>query len=206
MVKSLSPPGPTSWLGKVGNAILKPFYLLVANLFLASNAKGPQQFQDSWWQGIPMDNRVDFDLLPMEFSEMWFPLDQAPEVARRLEKFFEANDTTVTGSFAIEIYPAPADPFWMSPGYQRESVRFDLIWFEKNSGNPATDFCPQFWELLKDMNYRQHWGKYVIDDPAYLRHLLPRWDDFLALRDRLDPNQVFVTDYWRKALAIAGKD
>jgi hypothetical protein len=179
---------------------------VVANLFLTSNVKGPQQFQDSWWQGIPMDNRVDIDLLPMMFSETWFPLDQAPEVVRRIERFFQANDTTVTGTFAVEIYPAPADPFWMSPGYQQDSVRFDLIWYVKNSGDPATDFCPQFWELLKDMKSRQHWGKYVIDDPVYLRSLLPRWDDFMALRDRLDPNQIFVTDYWRKVMAIVEKE
>jgi hypothetical protein len=52
------------------------------------------------------------------------------------------------------------------------------------------------------MNFRLHWGKYLIPDPAYLRDLTPRWDDFMALRGRLDPDQLFVTDYWRKHLAI----
>jgi D-arabinono-1,4-lactone oxidase len=202
-VKSLSPPGPSSGLGKFGNKLLKPFYLLVANSFLTNGVKGPQKFWDSWHGGIPMDNRVDFKLLPLEFSEMWFPLERATEVTNRIADFFADNDTTVTGSFAVEIYPAPADQVWMSPGYQQESVRFDLIWFGENDGDPATDFCPQFWELLKDLKFKQHWGKYVIPDPAYLRSLTPRWDDFMALRERLDPAQIFVTDYWREQLAIA---
>ncbi|MGD2048282.1 MAG: D-arabinono-1,4-lactone oxidase [Chloroflexota bacterium] len=152
-----------------------------------------------------MDNRIDFGLLPLEFSEMWFPLDQATEVTRKIRDFFAENDTTVTGTFAVEIYPALADLLWMSPGYKRDSVRFDLIWFEKNKGNPATDFCPQFWKLLKGLRFRLHWGKYLVDDPEYLRSLTPRWDDFMALRERLDPDQLFVTDYWRKYLAIKSK-
>lgn len=201
-IDSLNPPGPKGSLGRFGNKLLRPIYVLIANIFLASGAKGPQQFWESWWDGIPMDNRVDFELLPMQFSEMWFPLEQATEVTRRLREFFAQNDTTITGTFAVEIYPAPADQVWLSPGYQRDSVRFDLIWFEKNSGDPARDFCPQFWQLLKDLEFRQHWGKYVIDDPAYLRRLTPRWDDFMALRARLDPQQIFLTDYWRQTLAI----
>jgi D-arabinono-1,4-lactone oxidase len=204
-VKSLNPPGPSSWLGRLTNKILKPFYLLVANIFLTNGMKGPQKFWDSWWEGIPMDNRIDFGLLPLEFSEMWFPLDQATEVTRKIRDFFAENDTTVTGTFAVEIYPALADLLWMSPGYKRDSVRFDLIWFEKNKGNPATDFCPQFWKLLKGLRFRLHWGKYLVDDPEYLRSLTPRWDDFMALRERLDPDQLFVTDYWRKYLAIKSK-
>ena len=102
----------------------------------------------------------------ISFDE-WLPLDQAPEFDRSVEAFSEANDTTVTGSFAVEIYPAPANPFWISPGYQQDSVRFDLTWFVANRGNPATDFCPQFWELLIDMKFRQQWGKYIINGSGF---------------------------------------
>ena len=200
--RSLNPPGPSGLLGKVGNALLKPLYILVINVFMASGAKGPQKFWDSWWQGIPMDNQIDFKLLPIEFTEMWFPLEKTTEVTNRLREFFQNNDLLVTGTFAVEIYPAPADNFWLSPGFQQESMRIDLFWIEENKGDPATDFCPQYWELLKDLNFRLHWGKYIIDDPDYLKSQYPRWDEFMNLRARLDPNQVFVTNYWRKYLAI----
>ena len=40
-------------------------------------------------------------------------------------------------------------------------------------------------------------------DPVYLKRLYPRWDDFMALRARLDPKGVFVTKYWGDRLGIA---
>ena len=30
-------------------------------------------------------------------------------------------------------------------------------------------------------------------------------DDWLKLREKMDPNQVFVSDYWRKILEIPAK-
>jgi hypothetical protein len=51
--------------------------------------------------------------------------------------------------------------------------------------------------------YRFHWGKYLADDSAsYLKRLYPKWDDFMRLRAELDPDQVFVSAYWRKHLGI----
>ena len=61
---------------------------------------------------------------------------------------------------------------------------------------------PNFWELLKKYDYRLHWGKSLSGDVAYLKERYPRWDDFMQLREKMDPHQIFVTDYWRKHLGI----
>ena len=37
-------------------------------------------------------------------------------------------------------------------------------------------------------------------DAARLRHLYPRFDDFLAVRDRLDPGRVFTNPYLERVL------
>jgi hypothetical protein len=31
----------------------------------------------------------------------------------------------------------------------------------------------------------------------WFKALYPRWEDFLALRERRDPNNIFLTSYWR---------
>ena len=40
-------------------------------------------------------------------------------------------------------------------------------------------------------------------DAAALGVVAPaRWDDFLALRAERDPNNIFLTDYWRDRLGL----
>ena len=42
---------------------------------------------------------------------------------------------------------------------------------------------------------RPHWGKLHTRDAAYLRGVYPRFADFTALRDRLDPDRLFGNAY-----------
>ena len=47
---------------------------------------------------------------------------------------------------------------------------------------------------------RPHWGKMHTLDADRLRALYPRFDDFLAVRDRLDPARVFANPYLERVL------
>src|SRR5205814_6483192 len=97
-----------------------------------------------------------------------------------------------TGSFCCEIYSAKRSRFWMSPAHDRDVIRLNFFWFEKNKTNPDTDYYPQFWELLKDFNYRLHWGKHLSGDVNYIKDNYPKWDDFMKVREAMDPDQMFV--------------
>jgi D-arabinono-1,4-lactone oxidase/FAD binding domain len=202
MFSILNPPGPSTFLGRVTASILKPLFPMIVNLFLASGVKGPQRFQDYWGDGVPMDNRVDYRLVPVQFSELWIPVSRANEVMTRIRDHFRDHDITQVGTFTVEVYPTPKNIFWMSPGYHEDVVKYDMFWFPLNKGNPATDFYPQFWELLKDFDFRPHWGKFLPDNAPELRALYPRWNDFMQLREQMDPHQIFVTAYWRGHLGI----
>lgn len=175
---------------------------VVLNLSLE---EGEQTFWDTWWQGLPMDNDIDYTLLPTDFMEFWLPLHRTQELVTRLHAYFDDEGLDATGAYAFEIYAAKHSPFWMSPAYGDDMVRVDFLWFKENTGNPVTDYFPQFWDLLRDMGFRLHWGKYLLEDPAYLRAQYPQWDAFMKVRDEMDPHQVFVTDYWRRHLAIPAR-
>lgn len=180
-------------------------------------AKGPQKFRDVWFKGMPMDNGVDDDKLPMEFSELFFPVDRTGEVLRTLKKHF-AGGLRATGTMACEIYPAKRNPFWMHACHEQDRMRVDFLWFSRNDGRPDQIYYPQYWELLKEFNFRVHWGKHVpssttpwkglASDPkvdswtSYLRKQYPRWGDFLELRARMDPKGTFVTGYWKRRLGL----
>jgi D-arabinono-1,4-lactone oxidase len=86
------------------------------------------------------------------------------------------------------------------------ALRIDPYWFAANPGDPAETYWPQFWELLRDneIPFRLHWAKYQpASEPGsrgwvdYFKDRYPRWADFLRLREERDPNNIFLTDYWR---------
>lgn len=203
----------------------------VLSLFmqLDSTKKGmekgePQSFHDYAWQGLPMDNQASDELLPTEFTEAWIPIQHTQRAMDVLNRYFLEPATAQealerTGTYAWEIYGAKPTSFWMSPSHSDGSdewkdgvLRIDAFWFGNNPGNPAEVFYPQLWNLLREngIPFRLHWGKFqpivTKDDPqgwtAYFRSQLPKWDDFLKLRAELDPNNVFLNDYWRERFGL----
>lgn len=169
---------------------------------------GTIPFQDHWHSGLPMDNSVDDELLPTEFTELFIDLDKSAEVMQALREFY-AGDVGLerAGLYACEIYAAKQSRFWLSPSYGGDKIRVDIFWFRTDHGNPDVDFYPQYWELLKRFDYRYHWGKYTAPGEselghAYIRKQYPMLDRFLEIRRKMDPDQLFVTDYWRTRLGI----
>jgi D-arabinono-1,4-lactone oxidase len=184
---------------------------------------GPQHFQDYAWHGLPMDNQANDVLVPTEFTEAWLPVQHSARAMTLLKSWFEApvdphQALKRTGTYAWELYGAKATPLWLACSHTDGSdewkdgvLRIDLYWFANNPGNPAEVFYPQFWELLKDAEipFRLHWAKfqpvYAPGDTRWVdffRAQYPRWDDFLALRKVKDPNNVFLTGYWRDRFGL----
>jgi len=186
-------------------------------------AKGePQSFRDWAWQGLPMDNQASDVLVPAEFTEIWLPLARAAEAISLLRDWFaEPKDAHEcygrTGLFSWEFYAAGPTSFWMNASYTsgtddwRDGVfRIDPFWFAANA-DPIDSFYAPLWQLLRDAGipFRLHWGKFqpkcVPGDRSWVdffRAQYPRWDDFLALRAQRDPNNIFLTAYWRNVFGL----
>lgn len=162
-------------------------------------------FQDVWYNGIPMDNQMNDRLMPVWFTELWIPIEQSQNVMTELQKFYNESPKN-TGAFSCEIYATKKNTFWLSPAYNTDVIRIDVFWFANDIGNPV-DFYKPFWALLQKYNFRPHWGKYLPDGDSdqgvkYLQNLYPKWNDWMNLRNKMDPGQVFVSDYWRGHLGI----
>jgi len=176
------------------------------NAFVPEDS-APRRFWDTWWQGLPMDDGVDERWLPTTFMEIWLPLSRAAEAMGRLRDLY-AREPLTAGNFAVEIYAAGASPFWMSPSYGEAALRLNFFWFENNPGDPRADLFPRLWELLVDLGARLHWGKLLPLDarraaPQLAAHY-PRREEFLRLREEFDPDDLFLTSYWRSFLGLEG--
>lgn len=182
------------------------------NVFVSLDPPGQhQQFTNIWWAGIPMDNQMSDKLFPVWFTELWIPIEQTTAVMNELHAFYQApavaGEPDHAGTFCVEIYAAGSTDFWLSPAYQHDVVRIDIFWFANNTGDPVT-YYSMFWDLLRKYNFRPHWGKYIPDqkhDPrwkGYLADRYPKWTQWNELRQKMDPCQLFVTDYWRDRMDI----
>jgi D-arabinono-1,4-lactone oxidase len=186
----------------------------------------PQCFEDFAWHGLPMDNEASDRLMPTEFTEIWVPLLCTARVMDILHREFGggADARTAyrhTGTFAWELYAEMSSRFWLNAAYttgaaddpwREGAFRVDIYWFERNTGDPTLTFFRQFWSLLRrhDIPFRLHWGKFlpdVMDDPWWAAEVADRYemrDAFLAERARRDPDDLFLTDYWREHLGLTG--
>lgn len=175
--------------------------------------KGPQLFNDTWWRGLPMDNQMSDRLFPVWFTELWIPIEHTQAVMNALHTFYttQANPATQepdhAGTFCCEIYAAGKNLFWMSPAYNTDVIRIDVLWFANNEQKPEP-YYQLFWKLLSPFAFRPHWGKYLPDPLGdqgltYLKPLYPKWQDWMNLREEMDPCQLFVSDYWRNNLGIS---
>lgn len=171
-------------------------------------------FNDVWSNALPSEDKVPVDsIMKTQFTEMWFPMDQTNNVMNILDLLFK--DQQVAGNYATEIYGAKKSAFWLSPSYNRDVVRIDPFWFVHQEGDPKKFFA-HFWEyLLPVEGIRFHWGKFLPEvgknyrgtkfDLKFLEESYPKIKDWLRVRERMDPNQVFVTKYWRKVFDIKNK-
>jgi hypothetical protein len=183
----------------------------------------PQSFRDVGWQGLPMDNAVSDVLLPSGFTEVWLPLRRTGEAMRVLRDYFGSPDDDReayrrTGTYTWELYAAMPEPFWLNASYSAGddewsdgAFRIDPYWFAETSDDPTSGLFLGLWTVLRDAGipYRLHWGKFQPAFPRrdrtwvdFFRSQYPRWDDFLALRERRDPNNIFLTSYWRDRFGL----
>lgn len=163
-----------------------------------------KEFWDRWDRALPMDGGIDDRLLPFEFAELWFPRERAHEALARLDDFFERFGASVSGQFVVELYAGAPSPFAMSPGSDGPSLRINFLYPARRRVPAARAFTP-VWDLFEDMAPRLHWGKHL--PPAaranrWIARAFPRATEFLDLRRALDPDGIFLSDYFRDRLGI----
>src|SRR5205823_4947846 len=65
---------------------------------------------------------------------------------------------------------------------------------------PYELYFQAFEKVARDLDGRPHWGKLHGRTAEDLRPAYPRFDDFLAVRERLDPDRVFANAYTAQVL------
>ncbi|MEV1328265.1 D-arabinono-1,4-lactone oxidase [Micromonospora costi] len=99
--------------------------------------------------------------------------------------------------FPVEVRFTAADDIWLSHGYGRDSVYLAI---HQYVGMPYEPYFSAFEQVAAGLGGRPHWGKLHWRDAATLAPAYPRWADFRAVRDRLDPDRVFTNPHLTRVL------
>ncbi len=97
--------------------------------------------------------------------------------------------------FPVEVRVAAADDIWLSTAYGRDSA---YVAVHQYAGLPYAEYFRLFESIATAVGGRPHWGKLHTRDDQYLRQAYPRFDDFLRIRDSLDPGRLFANEYLRQ--------
>jgi FAD-linked oxidoreductase len=92
----------------------------------------------------------------------------------------------VAGVYPLEIRFIKADDGWLSPFYQRDSVSISVHQYYKQ---PYGELFGLAESIFTRYGGRPHWGKLHDLKAVDLARLYPRFDDYRALRRRLDPKR-----------------
>lgn len=171
-------------LGTAVPAIIPPF-----NRF-AQRLTGNRSFTD-------LSPRVFVTNRTVRFREMEYalPREAVPEALAEVKALIERRGWRI--SFPVEVRSAAADDLWLSTASGRESGYIAVHRYYRD--NPR-EYFTAVEEIMVAHEGRPHWGKMHTRDAEALREAYPHFDDFLAVRDRLDPERRFANAYLARVL------
>lgn len=167
----------------------KPSWIPRANA-IAGSALSAREYIDDSYNVFVSPRTVRF-----RESEFALPREALPSVLSELANWFDAGHENV--SFPIEVRFTAADDVWMSTGHDRDNcyVAVHQYW--------RTDYRSYFaaaQDIFTAHEGRPHWGKLHTLDANYFAGTYKKFNDFVAIRDELDPGRTFSNDYLARVL------
>ncbi|MFD7502763.1 D-arabinono-1,4-lactone oxidase [Streptomyces sp. NPDC059850] len=157
---------------------------------ISSRALSARTYTDIPYKVFTSPRRVRF--LEMEYA---VPREAAVPALRELKATVERSGLRV--SFPVEVRTAPADDIPLSTASGRDTAYIAVHLYR---GTPHRAYFTAAEQIMTAHGGRPHWGKLHSRDAAYLSGVYPRFGEFTAVRDRLDPDRVFGNDYLRRVL------
>ncbi len=133
----------------------------------------------------------------VRFVEMEYALPRAAAVTALSELKAQVERAGFKVSFPVEVRTAPADDLALSTASGRDTVYVAVHMYR---GTPYEAYFAAAERIMTAHEGRPHWGKLHTRDAAYLAEVYPRFGEFTALRDRLDPDRLFTNAYLRRVL------
>ncbi|MFD4605387.1 D-arabinono-1,4-lactone oxidase [Streptomyces sp. NPDC058464] len=157
---------------------------------ISTRAWSARTFTDIPYKVFTSPRRVRF--VEMEYA---VPREALVDTLRELKAMVDRSDLRI--SYPVEVRTAPADDIALSTASARDSAYIAVHMFR---GTPYQAYFTAAERIFTAHEGRPHWGKVHTRDAGYFAEVYPRFGEFTALRDRLDPDRLFQNDYLRRVL------
>lgn len=157
---------------------------------VSSRALSARSYTDIAYKVFTSPRRVRF--VEMEYA---VPREAAVGAIRELKAMVESSGLRI--SFPVEVRIAPADDITLSTASGRDSAYIAVHMYR---GSRYQEYFTAAEKIMTAHQGRPHWGKVHTRDAEYFSGVYPRFGEFTALRDRLDPQRLFGNDYLRRVL------
>lgn len=146
---------------------------------------------------VDVSDRVFANYRTIRFNEIEYalPIEAGPEVMERVMDLIESESFPMP--MPIECRVSAGDDALISQAHGRPTAYVAV------HQHHTMDYEPYFRaieEIFREYDGRPHWGKLHYRSAADLAPSFPRWDDFQAVRGRLDPERTFSNAYVTKVL------
>jgi FAD-linked oxidoreductase len=133
----------------------------------------------------------------VRFREMEYaiPLDDVPDALREIRALIDSRGWNI--SFPIEVRASAADNLMLSTASGRQT---GYIAVHKYYREDPEEYFRAVEQIMMAHGGRPHWGKMHYRGRSNLETAYPRFGEFLAVRDRLDPERVFTNAYLDRVL------
>jgi FAD-linked oxidoreductase len=149
---------------------------------VSSRLLGRREYTDDSWRVFVAERKVRF-----RESEYAVPRAAVADVVVAVRSWLEQHRAPLT--FPLEIRFIGADDIWLSTAYQRENAYIAIHQYHRMDDYGA---FAAFEAIVAEHAGRPHWGKLHTLGAEQLGERYPRFGDFLAVRDRLDPQRRFA--------------
>ncbi|QMU97597.1 FAD-binding protein [Microbacterium esteraromaticum] len=165
-------------------AVIPPFNRLAVTL------TGDAEYSDQSHRVLVHHRNVRFR--EMEYA---LPAENLVPAFQQLRALIDDRGWRV--EFPVEVRFAAADDLWLSTAHGRDSAYIAVHRYWRVDPREYFDAVEQ---IMLANGGRPHWGKLHSQGAEQLRERYPRFDDFLALRDRLDPDRLFGNRHLERVL------
>jgi L-gulono-1,4-lactone dehydrogenase len=128
----------------------------------------------------------------VRFTEMEYalPRERTAEAVRRVMELIPRRGFAVP--FPIEVRLVAGDDALLSPAHGRPTGYVAVHMFKGMAWEP---YFRAVEAIMDECDGRPHWGKRHFQTAETLAPRYPRWAEFQAARDELDPDRAFANEY-----------
>lgn len=166
----------------------KYFHRLLTRQMASTEAR-PGRVRWSW-ETFPSARNTRFN--EMEYA---VPAERGAEAIKAVVD--RVRKERIPTAFPFEFRFVKGDDVWLSPFYGRDSATISVHQYATMDQSRLFKACE---EVFRSFGGRPHWGKQHSLGAKEFASIYPKWEDFQAVRRRVDPDGKMLSSYLREIM------